>query len=153
MAVTLYGSKQAIIQVLSATSQTLTSSTSSTYADATGLSVTITPSSSTSKILVVANVSLAVSTNNYVTGGLQIVRNSTPVYTNNSISAIGIGTPLWYNVATDLVYLDSPATTSATTYKVQLARYNYGGSYGGTCSVNDGSTNNISSITVYEVMG
>ena len=140
-----------ILQVLSATSQTLTSTTSSTYADATGLSVSITPTSSTNKILIIANVCLAVSTNNSVVGGLRIVRDSTAVYTNNNASNIGIGTPLYYNVATNLVYLDSPATTSATTYKIQLARISYAGSYGGTCSVNDSSTNNISSITVYEV--
>lgn len=142
-----------VIQVVQATTNTTTSSSSSTYTDATGLSVSITPISSTSKILIVANIAFAVSTMDGVSGGLQIVRNSTAVYTNNNSSNIGIGTPLYYNVATNLVYLDSPATTSATTYKIQLARRSFSGAYGGTCSVNDSSTNNISSITAYEVTG
>jgi hypothetical protein len=151
MAITLYGSKSNIIQTLSASTSTLTSTTSSSYSDVSGLSVTITPSSSTSKILIVASISLSTSTNNAITAGIRIDRSGTAVFTNGGCAYIGIGTPLFYTEQASFSYLDSPATTSSITYKIQFARLSYAGSYGGTCAVNNLGAE-TSTITVFEVI-
>jgi len=110
----------AIVQVVSATYSTQQTSTSSTYAD-TGLTATITPRSASNKILVlVSQASVAKDTND--TGvNVILLRDAVTISTlaiiagyTNSAAANNIGT-----VST--AYLDSPATTSATTYKTQFA--------------------------------
>ena len=97
-----------------------TSSTS--FVDVTGLSVVITPTSATSKVLVIAHVPLsgtgAQSTRFQVLRGASAIGNgsggSGQAYANYS----GDQNPANSNA---YVYLDSPATTSATTYKVQAS--------------------------------
>ena len=110
-----------VIQVVNATYGTTTSTSSSTYSD-TGLTATITPSSASSKILIFAHLaSCGKSTGNTFISA-RLVRNSTAilgfddsaVYTNGGSEESYIG-----SIST--TYLDSPATTSATTYKVQFA--------------------------------
>lgn len=107
-----------VIQVVNATYGTEASSVSSTFAD-TGLTATITPQFTTSKILVIFSLTdgLKITNNTYL--GTRIVRNSTPILTtSNYAMATGNG-----NVNSGCVsgnYLDSPSTTSATTYKVQF---------------------------------
>ncbi len=112
-----------VLQVLQTTFATQTASSSTTYAD-TGLTGTITPSSASSKILVITSVpgmKNAGNTENALQ--LNIVRGATQIvevghavfYTGTTISNYGVIT---YN------YLDSPATTSATTYKVQFKNIN-----------------------------
>ena len=122
---TTQASAGVVLQVVNATYSTQTSSTSgSTWIDS-GLTATITPKFSTSKILclVSANGLRKVGTSNGgVAVGLQLLRGS------SSIVNIGLD-----NAATETVangglnttasstsYLDSPATTSATTYKMQF---------------------------------
>ena len=113
-----------VLQVVNAVYSTQTVIASSSYTD-TGLSATITPSSATSKILVF------VSQNGYTdrsTGecaaGFQILRGAT-VIVNGGTSAGDIGSGASGAASTNVTgtysqsYLDSPATTSATTYKVQ----------------------------------
>jgi hypothetical protein len=94
------------------------------YTD-TGLSLSITPSSASSKILVLTSnfVYYAESSGNPGIG-TQIVRTSTAVYeqhpTQNSLAIVG---PASGNrgllASVNMQYLDSPNTTSATTYKTQ----------------------------------
>ena len=150
-----------VVQVVSATKTDTFTMASTTYADVTGLSVSITPSSATSKILVMAQVSAMGSVNTALGYG-QFVRGST---------AIGIGDASGSRVQSTFVipfagvssvlftespmFLDSPATTSATTYKIQIRSENTN-----TIYVNRSEQDNnnvaggrpISSITVMEIL-
>lgn len=112
-----------VLQVVSAT-KTDTFSTSSSYTSVTGLSASITPSSSTSKVLIM--VSLGGLSANNSSFKMGMYRGATPIYVGDtagsrtSVSAQG-QTSLTYEVqSTAWSYLDSPATTSATTYQVYL---------------------------------
>ena len=116
-----------LLQVVSTTYSTDTyiSTTSMTN---TGISLSITPTSNTSKILVLIDSNMyaarsATSLYNYV----QIVRGSTVVYGETYAQRIVLpsgGADILTRVP--LTYLDSPATTSSTTYKMQ-ARNAYSG--------------------------
>jgi hypothetical protein len=113
-----------ILQVLQDTTTTVQSSSSGTYAD-TDLSITITPQSTSNKILAVfAGVSFSNSTG--TEGACNIVRTSTQIseIVGLSYNSAGnaIGSPI-------MVVLDSPATTSAITYKVQFKRFGGAGSF------------------------
>jgi hypothetical protein len=109
-----------ILQVVSANTTTEISSSSTTYVD-TGLTATITPQSATSKIIVVAiHGGCAKNTGNALTQlRLQLLRTSTQIgfsqacfTATDSFNFVG-----GITIAT----LDSPATTSATTYKTQIS--------------------------------
>ncbi|MSX44189.1 MAG: hypothetical protein F2774_08195 [Actinobacteria bacterium] len=109
----------AVLQVVNATYATLASTTSSTYSD-TGLTATITPTRNTSKILVFVSANgLGRATLNS-TVKLQLVRNATSILAFEN-GASFTGTTTLNVVASSTNYLDSPATTSATTYKLQFA--------------------------------
>ena len=114
-----------VIQVVSTTKTDTFSTTSTSYADITGLSVSITPSSATSKIYVVAQVTGGGTpgTNNT---NFRLVRDSTAICIGTSgggsrIQSTTSATPPDGNALQSLIisFLDSPATTSATTYKIQ----------------------------------
>jgi hypothetical protein len=112
-------------QVVTATSTTSTTTSSSGYVDVTGLSVTITPTSSSSKILVMAQCQFATNqgTTVYSTGQTRLLRDSTTLYNNLLGSYWSSGTNPQYlvNYVTPFIqWVDSPATTSATTYKLQM---------------------------------
>jgi hypothetical protein len=110
-----------ILQVVNASTATAATNSTSTYAD-TGLTATITPQSASSKILVMVDQGGCMkevgNLNNAL--GLRLMRGVSEV----SVFASQIGDNLTNsrnvvgNVTTQ--YLDSPATTSATTYKTQL---------------------------------
>jgi hypothetical protein len=106
-----------VLQVVSATYSTSTSTTSTSYSD-TGLTASITPSSVSSKILVLVNTAMGVegySGGDYV-GYLQLVRASTALTSvNQETQYSGRG-----RMGAAFTYLDSPATTSSTTYKTQI---------------------------------
>ena len=110
-----------VVQVVQGSYATETSSSSSTFAD-TGLSASITPTSSTSKILVLVNHSVnhksAGSVDNSLS--LRIVRGSTTISTFTDYLGY-TNSALLLNFSSSFSYLDSPATTSATTYKTQFA--------------------------------
>ena len=116
----------AVLQVVStAKTDTFTSATTDSFIDITGLSVSITPSSASNKILVLAQVMSAgaVVTNNVL---LRILRNSTAINvgdTSGSRSSAFACTQAandGNNAPTPHAsFLDSPNTTSATTYKIQ----------------------------------
>ena len=114
-----------VLQVVSATYATQTSSSSgNTWIDV-GLSATITPKFSTSKILVlVAATGLrkVATTNAGVAVGLRVLRGATQIVDvgldNSSTETTANGGQSTTSSST--CYLDSPATTSATTYKLQF---------------------------------
>lgn len=110
-----------ILQIVTGSTTTSTASTSTTWVDTT-LSATITPQATSSKILVVY--SQAVYSNGTGTGaGIRLARNL-PVANTVLRSEVDIS----YGTASGLlaqhcwIYLDSPNTTSAITYKTQQNR-------------------------------
>ena len=154
-----------ILQVLQSVKTDTFSTTSQTLVDVSDLSVTITPTSTSSKILVHMDLMVAVS---FHLGGLQLVRDTTNIYQGDAASnrtrfTIAIGIPPnsdGYNQRSSAMFLDSPNTTSATTYKIQAI--NRVDAQGGTMYINrteqDRDTvgydpRGVSSITVMEVAG
>jgi len=114
-----------ILQVVTDTKTDTFTTTSTSFVDVTGLSVSITPTSNTSKVLVFYAVqALGLAGTNM--GALNLVRDSTNILVadaaGNRIQASNIiGATSTENVSGFTnVYLDSPATTSATTYKIQI---------------------------------
>jgi len=147
-----------VIQVVQATTQTSVSNSTTTYADS-GLTANITPTSSSSKILVLIsqNFYIAINSGTSQFGGFQIVRNSTAIYTpsQDGTSSFDYGISNGNTTTAQLFtrysacYLDSPATTSATTYKTQMRIY-YTTS-GGTIYAQN--SNGTSSIILMEIAG
>jgi hypothetical protein len=133
-----------VLQVVSATYSTQVSTSSSTYAD-TGLTATITPTSSSSTILVIVSQSNVAKDSSDTGANIRLLRGASALTTAAIIAAYD-NTSGANNVGSvSLNYLDSPATTSATTYKTQVAS-NMGT---GTCYVQtNGST---SYITLMEI--
>jgi hypothetical protein len=143
------GAAPKVLQIVSAATATKTSTTSASYVDVTNLTATITPSSATSKILVMVNNSID------YRGALkgpsmkeQIVRDATAIYDYENIFSFG---DAWtgsnaFSQIVSLIYVDSPATTAATTYKVQICR----GASGTTATVNDSATDEAT-ITLMEI--
>jgi hypothetical protein len=110
-----------VLQVVSATYATETDNSTTTYAD-TGLTATITPTSATSTILVMMSNTIAASNanaNNAV--NLRIMRGATEILENKQLCYNGVAE---YDIIQwAMSYLDSPATTSATTYKLQFKQW------------------------------
>ena len=110
-----------VLQVVTANYSTQATSSTTTYAD-TGLTATITPSLSTSKVLVVVHQNGGFASAGATTNGLlaKLLRGATDL----AVFCESVGytaTALQQYVATaSITYLDSPATTSATTYKTQF---------------------------------
>lgn len=151
-----------VIQVVSTTkSDTFSSSTINAFTDITGLSVSITPSSASNKILIIANVNgINLDSNAY----LRLVRGSTAIGvgdtagSRSSISGSNIHNGITYIysiLGSSFQFLDSPATTSSTTYKIQFI------TDVATTFINRGSTDtdalyagrSQSTITVMEIKG
>ena len=109
-----------VLQVVQATYSTSTSNSTSTYAD-TGLTVNITPSAATSKVLVFYSLAASKSSGNANNGlNLKLLRGATVIAGYESIGLGYTGTAIQSNFNVAQQYLDSPATTSATTYKLQF---------------------------------
>lgn len=111
-----------VLQVVQATYSTEVTTTSTSYVD-TGVSASITPSSSSSKVLVLGSQNIRFyRSNNTAGGGLSILRGSTTVLECNPIRVYQeqSGTSTELAGQYPLVYLDSPSTTSSTTYKLQM---------------------------------
>jgi hypothetical protein len=115
-----------VLQVVFASTGTLTTATTSTYVD-TALTASITPSSSSSKILVTTYCGQATRTANDCQLNLQILRGATSIFL---ASALNSGNAVALASNPTLVYLDSPATTSSTTYKLQIANRDNAGTVG-----------------------
>jgi hypothetical protein len=114
-----------VLQVVQTVKTNTFSTSSGSPVDITGLSVSITPTASTSKILVMMDIGV-VGTQSAATGNFYIVRNSTIVgngagATNNISAGVYQNTSNAFYDALSFTFLDSPATTSATTYKVQVS--------------------------------
>jgi hypothetical protein len=140
------------LQVVQSTKNNVFSTTSATFVDITDLSVSITPSATTSKILVFSTVALGQNTGD---GLLRLMRDSTAIAAGTSGTGIfngfGMSSASYQNqfFSSTVTFLDSPATTSATTYKIQ------GVCNTGTLYVNrrgvDTTYGGFSTITVMEI--
>jgi hypothetical protein len=135
-----------VLQVVSATYSTQTINSTTSYAD-TGLTATITPSSATSKILCLVTQSgvykqLGADSFCYVQllrAGSSIIEFERQGGRTESSATNAIG-------AASTAYLDSPATTSATTYKTQFKSELAGGA-----SVRVQANSGVSTITLLEI--
>tara|TARA_Y100000361_G_scaffold98755_1_gene88596 strand:+ start:554 stop:1093 length:540 start_codon:yes stop_codon:yes gene_type:complete len=154
-----------VIQVVSTEKTDVDFSTSAnldTKATITGLNATITPKFSTSKVLVIMH--LLVGASGDTTGGGTILRDSTPIgiadaSSNRTRNTFGFGVKttgsLWITESVSRIILDSPNTTSATTYSVKI-----GGNGGVSIYINREGRNNdnatdttigSSSLTLMEI--
>ena len=124
-----------ILQVVSASTTSATSITSSTYTDS-GLTATITPTLATSKILVMTSqVCIAYRAARSSFNGIRLLRGATSIgefgdasgLFSNGLDVEG-GQAIELRTIVSMNYMDSPATTSATTYKVQGKVNNTGNS-------------------------
>ena len=144
--------KQTIKKDVFTTSQVV----SSGYTDLTGLSVAITPSSNSNKVLVVTQIYNGAQSNNV--NFFRLLRGSIFIEQPDGTSSGGANFnahafsyyDATYQDSTSFSILDSPATTSETTYKIQMAVT------GSTSAINAyaGGTSNyygVSMITAYEV--
>lgn len=109
-----------VLQVVAAYTSTATSNSTSTYADTT-LTASITPSASTSKVLVFVsqNGLYRSQVNQYQGVDVKLQRGSTDL-SNFSTLAGYTEVSQRNTTAASIGYLDSPATTSSTTYKTQF---------------------------------
>jgi hypothetical protein len=120
-------SSGAVVQVKSATSDTQTISSSSTFSD-TGLSLSITPTSASNKILVIVHHNGCGKYNSNTALKFRLLRGSTTISNIEAYGGADGSTGLNMFGSSSTTYLDSPATTSATTYKTQMSSDNNTGS-------------------------
>jgi len=117
-----------ILQVVSAFSNTHVSSSSTSYIDLTGLTATITPASSSNKILIICSIALSKASNHSFLG--RIVRDGSAISGSGGVKTTGNNQEedgVWWNIRSTIYsanpstvhYLDSPSTDSAVTYKAQ----------------------------------
>ncbi len=151
-----------INQVLQAVkTDTQDGTSSNTWTDISSLSQSITPSATDSKILVLFHVNCAASTNDHV--AIRLLRGSTAIHVGTSgdtgrnvFSGIRFMSDDQYHaVVMAGQYLDSPSTTSATTYKLQVNSnsgyyINRSQTTGGTTTVQ--RPQSVSGITLMEVL-
>ena len=115
-----------LIQSVGATTTTLTGISSTSFTDST-ITATITPTSASSKILILVSAECLIFSTNGGTNAraeIRIMRDSTPVFTTvplvaNSTLSSGTINNYAMNASAAMVYLDSPNTISPITYKVQ----------------------------------
>jgi len=154
----------AIAQVVSSQKTDTFTTTSTSYVDVPSLSVSITPSSASNKVFVLATIALGT---DYFQAYARLMRDSTAIAIgdaagNRDATSLGwSGTLINANddyliMTQPIIVLDSPATTSATTYKLQCRAYN--ASYGISVNRTWLDTDTVdyvrvpSSITVMEVV-
>ena len=106
--------------------------TASTFNDISGLSVAITPTATSSKILIIANAGMGNGTqtsNNYIRLARSVGGSNTYIARGGSVNSNETGSMYWrvdqggqddYNVHQEAInFLDTPSTTSEITYKMQ----------------------------------
>lgn len=152
----------AVLQVVQGVVSTVVSGLSSTsFADIPGLSASITPASTSNKVLVTASIH-GCSTSNV---GVRLMRDSTPIGVNTSGSPsnrkVCTAADFYANTLTTgetvtINFLDSPSSVSAITYKIQYIAYNGNVFYlntGYADADNAFTLRTISTITLMEIAG
>lgn len=151
----------AILQVVSTTKTDTFTTTGTTWVDVTGLSATITPSSSSNKVLVILTTSIGAAPA-VVAAAIRLSRGGTPIGVADAagargqVSATGIPVASGEQIILGVDFLDSPATTSSITYSAQL-KGNTANLVAINRSVTDsnatGVDRTVSTITLMEVAG
>jgi hypothetical protein len=146
-----------VLQVVSTTKTDKFTTSSTSYTDVTGLSVSITPNYSTSKIFVLFSGNGS-GTTGAAAVHLQMVRGSTAINVGDAAGSRTQATTGGISADSEFfsmasVFLDSPATTSATTYKIQVRTNGTGIAINGAVSDADISqrARTTSTITVMEI--
>jgi hypothetical protein len=121
-----------VIQVVSTTKTDTFSMTSATYTSVTGLSVSITPSSTSSKILIIVGMTCGISSDGVIF--TRLTRNGTAIDVGDAAGSRTQATTATYTggsasivyqlLPQNMNFLDSPATTSSTTYGVDIKAEN-----------------------------
>ena len=154
------GVQPSILQVVSTTKTDTFTTSSTSFVDATGFSATITPSSTSSKILCVVTVGTLDANVSAILSG-RVLRGATVIGAGD---ASGSTVPGGFSIITPagtraqvgvFQFLDTPSSTSALTYKLQV-RTNDGTLYMNRAANDDGSsiwTRSSSTITLMEVAG
>jgi len=149
-----------VLQIVNATKTDTFTTTSTSYVDITGLSASITPSSTSSKILV----SVCISTSNSVANWWNhfiVLRGSTTLdigdsSSNRSSVCMSAAVASYEHTQTKAIeLLDSPSTTSSTTYKVQMKVQGQTGTIN-RCGIDYDNINGrrtVSTITLMEIAG
>jgi len=117
------------------------STTSNSFVDVTGLSATITPTTNTSKILIFAHVNLGITlpSSGEHLGAVRLTGGNSGTFIGDAgggsqpraavaITSSSDFVPAWSALPVQFFYLASPATTSATTYKIQVLQNGYASS-------------------------
>lgn len=155
-----------VVQVVSTTKTDTFTTTSTSFVDVTGLNVSITPNATSSKILVTATVAMSGTGAAGTNAGIQVVRDSTAIGIGDAAGSRSRATYGTYQpgglVANNAVaflggghVLDSPNTTSATTYKIQMRVSANTGvvNRNGDDADNSGNYRMVSTITAMEISG
>jgi hypothetical protein len=145
-----------VVQVKSTTLTSTFSTTSTSFTDLTGLSVSITPTSATNKILALVSINCG---SDNIAICFRLMRDSTAIAVGDAagVRTRSTSANLFLNNVDispiNMNFLDSPATTSATTYKVQLLTNASTAYINRTTLDNDATTRPrmVSTITVMEV--
>ena len=132
-----------VIQVVSAYTSTPVTNNTSTLVS-TGLSTSITPLFSTSKILVIASLSGIYKFTNATSATIILLRGAGNIQ-QFALTAAGVPTSTAMYITQTNTYLDSPATTSATTYTLYFA------SQQNVAGVTVQTNGDISAITLMEI--
>jgi hypothetical protein len=151
-----------VLQVVSTTKTDTFTTTSTSFTDITGMSVSITPSSASNKILVFSYLTFGGSADR--SKAFNLVRGSTNILVGDSSgsrtpASVGGGNDNYLEKlnTTNLHYLDSPNSTSATTYKIQVKCQGSTDTFylNRTNSSADAAYSIVSTsvITVYEIAG
>lgn len=137
------GSFGKVLQVINAVDASETSTGSTSMQD-TGLTATITPSATSSKVLVSVGMNFGITGSSGGVGS-RLMRGSTSIRgASEKSDGHGAGESSYHEAWIAFDYLDTPNTTSATTYKMQFKSNN-----GGT--VFTSIDNNVSTITLMEI--
>ena len=140
-----------VLQVVSASSGTQVINNTSTYTD-TGLTVNITPTSASNKVLIFASVPFQIGSNGgSIQAKFNIVRGTTDLVSNLAVLNIS-GIVMSANVQ-KMLFLDSPNTTSSTTYKIQFKELYSSNRYGNTAVMPVWNEAQWGVITVMEIAG
>lgn len=138
-----------VLQVINASTSTAVTVTSATPTDS-GLTASITPTLATSKILVIYSQSLYIERGAVgVAGAVRLLRGATSIQDLGEILSINVSGTTFVQTKNSQVgiYLDSPNTTSSTTYKTQI-NVNTTANGGTSIAQNQSS---MSSITLIEI--
>lgn len=151
-----------ILQVVTAVKTDAFTMTGTTWTTPTGLTVTITPTSTSSRILILADIKAAGQVN-ATTSQQRIVRNSTPIYVGDAAGSRpqAMSQNYWnaegfHSPPGGGIFVDSPATTSATSYSIQVKAESASTVYVNRTQNDRDSTadsRTSSSITVMEIAG